>query len=208
MTVDAIENILLPFFSGCGLTVTDANSLSVYRSPPGHGQTRKRPTNQYGAQFIPSLDGAIYPGNKDTSDTGSDWTEVSQPTVDNYSQKSQHSEWLSHYRVAAPKKQQKPIPQPKANLESADGMCAKQYFECSYCEVKFTTKTSCRRHVKRHIGQYRSFCDICNKGFMNKLDYEGHMNVHMSRRPYECEVCKKTFPYKRSYMCHKQTHQH
>lgn len=90
--------------------------------------------------------------------------------------------------------------------ETESEMCTKQYFECSYCGDKFTSRNGCSIHVKRHKRQYRAFCDICNKGFMNKTDHQGHMNSHYNRKPYECEICLKSFSYRQSYVSHKQSH--
>lgn len=95
-------------------------------------------------------------------------------------------------------------PSASTSGKSDTGMSSRQYFECSYCNNKFTNKASCSRHVKTHRGQFRYSCDVCTQGFMNKLDYEGHMNMHMNLRPYECEICHKTFPYKKHYVRHKK----
>lgn len=91
-----------------------------------------------------------------------------------------------------------------ANRDTGSGMAAKQYFECCYCNNKFTSKESCGRHVRRHRGLYRFFCDICNKGFMNKLDCEGHTNVHLNVRPYSCEFCERSFHHKKNYVAHRR----
>ncbi len=63
---------------------------------------------------------------------------------------------------------------------------------CSHCDKIFRRKCELKRHMMRHTGEYKYFCEPCKKGFAQKYRYEDHMKIHSGMRFY-CNYCGNNF---------------
>ncbi|CAG4933253.1 unnamed protein product [Parnassius apollo] len=81
-------------------------------------------------------------------------------------------------------------------------------FSCSFCDSKFPTKGSLKRHNDTyHAERERKFtCETCGNSFFRKNDIITHMRVHSGERPYVCPFCSKRFRQVASLIRHKRTH--
>ena len=64
---------------------------------------------------------------------------------------------------------------------------------CHICGVKFTVKTSFKKHLLAHEGIQRHFCDVCGMGFVHKTSLDKHKFVHVSERSVQCDRCPEMF---------------
>ena len=63
-----------------------------------------------------------------------------------------------------------------------------KYFQCEYCEQKFSFLTTKNKHVKAiHIKSY--VCDLCGKGFGSKAKVDKHRLTHTGEKPHACDQC-------------------
>ena len=51
-------------------------------------------------------------------------------------------------------------------------------FVCEICAMEFTVKSNMLRHLRRHRGEYRFFCEDCGKGFIANCDLTRHKLTH------------------------------
>ncbi|PTU23198.1 hypothetical protein P175DRAFT_0431308 [Aspergillus ochraceoroseus IBT 24754] len=74
----------------------------------------------------------------------------------------------------------------KPKISSANGLL------CTICGVRFTRRSNCREHMKRHDPNSRKTfpCEICEKPFGRKTDLKRHVgSVHYGLRKFGCEQC-------------------
>ncbi|KAL6236796.1 hypothetical protein BDW75DRAFT_102846 [Aspergillus navahoensis] len=68
--------------------------------------------------------------------------------------------------------------------------------ECTICGARFTRRSNCREHMKRHNPSNRKSytCVICGKALGRKTDLKRHVDsVHRGIRKYGCEECGSRF---------------
>ncbi|KAL4734745.1 hypothetical protein BDV11DRAFT_209137 [Aspergillus similis] len=68
--------------------------------------------------------------------------------------------------------------------------------ECTICGARFTRRSNCREHMKRHNPSNRKSyaCEICGKALGRKTDLKRHVDsVHRGIRKYGCEECGSRF---------------
>ena len=83
-----------------------------------------------------------------------------------------------------------------------------ELLQCQRCDVKFTRKTSYRRHMKRHkieASGERFKCPFCPKAFVEKGYLRKHSVVHSGDHPYQCSLCDKRFKYDSNRSAHVKT---
>ncbi|PYH87426.1 hypothetical protein BO71DRAFT_489581 [Aspergillus ellipticus CBS 707.79] len=71
-------------------------------------------------------------------------------------------------------------------IPSASGL------ECNVCGFRFTRRSNCREHMKRHDPRWRRSypCSICGRGFGRKTDLKRHVDcIHYHVRKFGCEQC-------------------
>ncbi|KAL4946794.1 hypothetical protein BDV06DRAFT_347 [Aspergillus oleicola] len=68
--------------------------------------------------------------------------------------------------------------------------------ECTLCGAKFTRRSNCREHMKRHDPNNRKTwaCDACGKTLGRKTDLKRHIDsVHRGIRRFACDQCGARF---------------
>ncbi|KAL4973276.1 hypothetical protein BDW66DRAFT_162204 [Aspergillus desertorum] len=68
--------------------------------------------------------------------------------------------------------------------------------ECTICGARFTRRSNCREHMKRHNPNNRKsyVCEICGKALGRKTDLKRHVDsVHRGIRKYGCSECGNRF---------------
>ena len=76
---------------------------------------------------------------------------------------------------------------------------------CPKCNKVFSTKSSMKRRMQFHTGQFRNYCDICRKGFADVTNYREHMRSHEGSK-YQCQYCSKVFVARKTYKYLKSFH--
>ncbi|KAE8410092.1 hypothetical protein BDV37DRAFT_235693 [Aspergillus pseudonomiae] len=82
------------------------------------------------------------------------------------------------------------LPDERCKILSASGL------ECTICGTRFTRRSNCREHVKRHDPSLRKsyHCEFCEKPFGRKTDLRRHVDsIHHGIRKFGCEDCGKRF---------------
>lgn len=51
-------------------------------------------------------------------------------------------------------------------------------YVCEICAMEFTVKSNMLRHLRRHRGEFRFFCEDCGKGFIANCDLTRHKLTH------------------------------
>ncbi|RAL17030.1 putative C2H2 finger domain protein (Ezf) [Aspergillus homomorphus CBS 101889] len=75
-------------------------------------------------------------------------------------------------------------------IPSASGL------QCSVCGHRFTRRSNCREHEKRHDPMLRkSFpCDTCGKAYGRRTDLRRHVeSTHLQLRKFYCEQCGQSY---------------
>ncbi|KAL2869202.1 putative C2H2 finger domain protein (Ezf) [Aspergillus lucknowensis] len=75
-------------------------------------------------------------------------------------------------------------------IPSASGL------ECTVCGARFTRRSNCREHMKKHDPSRRKLyrCEDCGKTFGRKTDLKRHVDsVHRGIRRFGCEKCGYRF---------------
>ncbi|PYH49526.1 putative C2H2 finger domain protein (Ezf) [Aspergillus saccharolyticus JOP 1030-1] len=81
-------------------------------------------------------------------------------------------------------------PAGELKIPSASGL------QCSVCGFRFTRRSNCREHEKRHNPQLRkSFpCALCGKAYGRNTDLRRHVqSTHLQERKFCCEQCGQTY---------------
>ncbi|KAL4925114.1 putative C2H2 finger domain protein (Ezf) [Aspergillus undulatus] len=68
--------------------------------------------------------------------------------------------------------------------------------ECGICGAKFTRRSNCREHMKRHDPSNRKSytCETCGKALGRKTDLKRHIDsVHRGIRRFACDQCGARF---------------
>ncbi|CAG9831861.1 unnamed protein product [Diabrotica balteata] len=80
-------------------------------------------------------------------------------------------------------------------------------YSCSFCGLRFETKSEYIFHRKREERQRRTkqSCPHCSKKFFT-YELKDHINSHTKSKPYECETCGIKFGYKTSLTLHNLRH--
>ncbi|KAE8375031.1 hypothetical protein BDV26DRAFT_24184 [Aspergillus bertholletiae] len=87
----------------------------------------------------------------------------------------------------------------KSDSEHPDGRCkvlSASGLECTICGMRFTRRSNCREHIKRHDPSLRkSFqCDLCDGSFGRRTDLRRHViSIHHGIRKFGCEDCGHRF---------------
>ena len=67
----------------------------------------------------------------------------------------------------------------------------KKPFQCSYCNVKVTSKVHLKRHIENiHMRTKSVQCEDCDKLFFSKPYFKKHNSLN---HPYSCNDCEKKF---------------
>ncbi|XP_054636963.1 zinc finger protein 1035 [Dunckerocampus dactyliophorus] len=70
---------------------------------------------------------------------------------------------------------------------------------CRFCEKKFDTSQSLKKHEGSHRGERPYRCLQCARGFKKRVHLLGHKIVH---RTMQCTLCKKILPNARHFVQH------
>ncbi|EAW06788.1 putative C2H2 finger domain protein (Ezf) [Aspergillus clavatus NRRL 1] len=79
---------------------------------------------------------------------------------------------------------------PSPKLPSASGLV------CTLCGMRFTRRSNCREHIKRHDPSSRKQhpCDVCGKSFGRRTDLKRHVDsIHHGLRNFGCDQCERRF---------------
>ncbi|XP_055080420.1 zinc finger protein 397-like [Periophthalmus magnuspinnatus] len=79
-------------------------------------------------------------------------------------------------------------------------------FKCNWCNKKFVTRTSLKRHSRIHTGARSHECSVCHKSFATSTDTKVHCRIHSGKRLHKCEHCGQDFSSWMSCKRHKRTH--
>ncbi|RAH76311.1 hypothetical protein BO86DRAFT_19556 [Aspergillus japonicus CBS 114.51] len=81
-------------------------------------------------------------------------------------------------------------PGEELKIPSASGLM------CSVCGFRFTRRSNCREHEKRHDPRQRkSFpCDVCGKAYGRNTDLRRHVqSAHVQERKFYCDQCGQNY---------------
>ncbi|KAE8333605.1 hypothetical protein BDV39DRAFT_64 [Aspergillus sergii] len=82
------------------------------------------------------------------------------------------------------------LPDERCKILSANGL------ECTICGLRFTRRSNCREHIKRHDPSLRKsyHCEFCDRPFGRKADLRRHViSIHHGIRKFGCEECGQRF---------------
>ncbi|KAE8417816.1 hypothetical protein BDV36DRAFT_169490 [Aspergillus pseudocaelatus] len=82
------------------------------------------------------------------------------------------------------------LPDERCKILSASGL------ECTICGIRFTRRSNCREHIKRHDPSLRKSysCEFCDRPFGRKADLRRHVtSIHHGIRKFGCEDCGQRF---------------
>lgn len=60
---------------------------------------------------------------------------------------------------------------------------------CSYCSLKFDTKSKYVYHLQSHNPDKKFKCKFCDKSFLQHHHLTDHEQTHTGYRPYLCDIC-------------------
>ncbi|KAI9035801.1 putative C2H2 finger domain protein (Ezf) [Aspergillus affinis] len=74
-----------------------------------------------------------------------------------------------------------------SKIPSASGL------ECTTCGTRFTRRSNCREHMKKHDPSRRKMytCDTCERPFGRRTDLRRH--IHRGIRKFACDLCDQKF---------------
>ncbi|CAI7570550.1 unnamed protein product [Penicillium viridicatum] len=79
---------------------------------------------------------------------------------------------------------------------SNDRLVSASGLECPICGAKFTRRSNCKEHQKKHNPEWKHNhpCEDCHKTFGRSSDLKRHMStVHLGLRKYSCDSCDRRF---------------
>jgi hypothetical protein len=79
-----------------------------------------------------------------------------------------------------------------------------KYFPCSYCDKKFSFKTTRNKHIKA-VHEKSHVCPVCKRAFGGKDKLDGHMFTHTGEKPYVCDKCDYSSSKRYNLEMHKQS---
>ncbi|KAE8348104.1 hypothetical protein BDV28DRAFT_112934 [Aspergillus coremiiformis] len=82
------------------------------------------------------------------------------------------------------------LPGERHRIPSASGL------ECTICGSRFTRRSNCREHMKRHDPNLRKsyHCEFCERPFGRRTDLRRHVDsIHHGIRKFGCEHCGQRF---------------
>ncbi|KAL4779533.1 hypothetical protein BJX76DRAFT_361702 [Aspergillus varians] len=83
-----------------------------------------------------------------------------------------------------------PLDQEQLRVPPASGL------ECTICRTRFTRRSNCREHMRRHDPNARKSypCENCGKSLGRKTDLKRHIDsVHRGLRKFKCDQCGARF---------------
>ncbi|PLB44461.1 hypothetical protein P170DRAFT_430353 [Aspergillus steynii IBT 23096] len=78
----------------------------------------------------------------------------------------------------------------RSKIPSASGL------ECTTCGTRFTRRSNCREHMKKHDPSRRKMyhCETCERRFGRRTDLRRHVDsIHRGIRKFSCDVCDQKF---------------
>lgn len=84
----------------------------------------------------------------------------------------------------------------------------KGLFICDYCDKKFNTKCSIRRHMYIHLARKNFSCGQCKRVFRKSIYLQAHITRQHPNwdQHYMCNLCDKPFLLKENLVVHMATH--
>ncbi|CAG9838140.1 unnamed protein product [Diabrotica balteata] len=79
------------------------------------------------------------------------------------------------------------------NKKRKTNLSSEKSFTCNVCSMKFTLKSSLRKHLLRHAQENSFECDICHKRFSNNFQCLVHRRTHIKGKSFRCDICFKNF---------------
>ncbi|KAB8232428.1 putative C2H2 finger domain protein (Ezf) [Aspergillus alliaceus] len=82
------------------------------------------------------------------------------------------------------------LPDEQCKILSASGL------QCTICGSRFTRRSNCREHMKRHDPNLRKsyHCEFCDRPFGRRTDLRRHVDsIHHGIRKFGCEHCGQRF---------------
>ncbi|KAK1139212.1 hypothetical protein N8T08_001207 [Aspergillus melleus] len=77
-----------------------------------------------------------------------------------------------------------------SKIPSASGL------ECTTCGIRFTRRSNCREHMKKHDPSRRKMyhCETCERPFGRRTDLRRHVDsIHRGIRKFTCDLCDQKF---------------
>lgn len=91
----------------------------------------------------------------------------------------------------------------QAHLDSHSGP---QPYSCSFCPMKFTSKTNLHQHLPKHSDIKPFICSVCSASFKWKHALKSHMITHNASKKYLCDSCGFATAHKASLKSHSLIH--
>ena len=81
-------------------------------------------------------------------------------------------------------------------------------FKCTICDFETESKTSLRKHLRKHTSRRKFKCERCKRKFLNKEKYEHHVADHKTYvyKIYKCTICEKTYKTKQYMREYQKSH--
>ena len=80
-------------------------------------------------------------------------------------------------------------------------------YNCSICDMSFTSRASMASHTRRHTGERPYLCGECGKSFTSSSARSSHkQHVHATSRQHACTFCGKSFKVLRDLRVHQSIH--
>ena len=80
--------------------------------------------------------------------------------------------------------------------------CKITWYECEFCDQKFTKSFNLNKHRSIHTGGKRYECETCHGTFITNQNLIEHRRIHTGEKPFGCDFCDKKFRHKSSVYKH------
>ena len=94
------------------------------------------------------------------------------------------------------------------HLKAIHTVSPSKLHSCSECDFETESKTSLRKHLRKHTSRRKFKCERCKRKFLNKEKYEHHVADHKTYvyKIYKCTICEKTYKTKQYMREYQKSH--